>query len=62
MDHQFKEDSKMVPTLKISSISPKENISGTYLISVTSLPEDEQTSMNGGGGSYNAILEFKGSQ
>jgi hypothetical protein len=24
MDHQFKEDSKMVPKLKISSISPKE--------------------------------------
>jgi hypothetical protein len=24
MDHQFKEDRKMVPTLKISSISPKE--------------------------------------
>jgi hypothetical protein len=24
MDHQFKEDHKMVPKLKISSISPKE--------------------------------------
>jgi hypothetical protein len=24
MDHQFKEDRKMVPRLKISSISPKE--------------------------------------
>jgi hypothetical protein len=24
MDHQFKEDRKKVPTLKISSISPKE--------------------------------------
>jgi hypothetical protein len=24
MDHQFKEDRKMVPILKISSISPKE--------------------------------------
>jgi hypothetical protein len=24
MDHEFKEDYKMVPTLKISSISPKE--------------------------------------
>jgi hypothetical protein len=49
----------MVPTLKISSISPKENISGTYLISITSLPEDEQTSKHGGGGRYNVILEFK---
>jgi hypothetical protein len=26
------------------------------------LPEDEQTSKNGGGGRYNAILEFKGEQ
>jgi hypothetical protein len=42
MDHQFKEDSKMVPRLKISSISPKESISGTYFISINSLPEDEQ--------------------
>jgi hypothetical protein len=42
MDRQFKEDHKMVPTLKISSISPKENISGTYHISITSLLEDEQ--------------------
>jgi hypothetical protein len=24
------------------------------------LPEDEQTSKHGGGGRYNAILEFKG--
>jgi hypothetical protein len=26
------------------------------------LPEDEQTSKHGGGGRYNAILEFKGEQ
>jgi hypothetical protein len=26
------------------------------------LPEDEQTSNHGGGGRYNAILEFKGSK
>jgi hypothetical protein len=26
------------------------------------LPEDEQTSKHGGGGMYNAILEFKGEQ
>jgi DNA-directed RNA polymerase subunit H (RpoH/RPB5) len=61
MDHQFKEDHKMVPRLKISNISQKENIFSTYLISITSLPEDEQTSKHGGGGRYNAILEFKGS-
>jgi hypothetical protein len=30
-------------------------ISSTYLISITSLPEDEQTSKYGGGGRYNAI-------
>jgi hypothetical protein len=62
MDHQFKEDRKMVPRLKISSISPKKNISSTYLFSITSLPEDEQTSKHGGGDRYNAILEFKGSK
>jgi hypothetical protein len=62
MDHQLKEDCKMVPRLKISSISPKENYSSTYLISITSLPEDEQTSKHWGGGRYNAILEFKGSK
>jgi hypothetical protein len=63
MYHQFKEDCKMVPTSKISSISPKEKYfryGGTYLISITSLPEDEQSSKHGGGGRYNAILEFKG--
>jgi hypothetical protein len=26
------------------------------------LPEDEQTTKHGGGGRYNAILEFKGEQ
>jgi hypothetical protein len=26
------------------------------------LPEDEQTAKHGGGGRYNAILEFKGEQ
>jgi hypothetical protein len=60
MDRQFKEDYKMVPRLKISNISPKEKYFGTYLISITALPEDEQTSKYGGGGRYNAILEFKG--
>jgi hypothetical protein len=52
----------MVPRLKISSISPRKSIPGTYLISITSLLEDEQTSKHGGGGRYNAILEFKGEQ
>jgi hypothetical protein len=37
MDHPFKEDRKTVPTLKNSSISPRKNISGTYLISGTHL-------------------------
>jgi hypothetical protein len=40
-------------------LSKGKNISGTYLISITSLPEDEKTSKHGGGGRYNAILEFK---
>jgi hypothetical protein len=40
----------------------RKNISGTNLISITSLPEDEKTSKHGGGGRYNAILEFKGSK
>jgi hypothetical protein len=52
---QFKEDRKMMPRLKISSISPKEKYSSSYLISITSLPKDEQTSKHGGGGRYNAI-------
>jgi hypothetical protein len=39
-----------------------KSISDTYLISITSLLEDEQTSEHGGGGRYNAILEFKGEQ
>jgi hypothetical protein len=60
MDHQFKEVCKTVPTLKISSISPRESIFGTYLVSITSLLEDEQTSKHGGAGRYNVILEFKG--
>jgi hypothetical protein len=32
------------------------------LISINSLPEEEQTSKHGGGGRYNEILEFKGEQ
>jgi hypothetical protein len=55
MDHQFKEDCKTVPWLKISSISPKEKYSRYLPYFITSLPEDEQTSKHGGGGSYNVI-------
>jgi hypothetical protein len=55
MDRQFKEDRKMVSRLNISNITPKEKYSSTYLISVTSLLEDEKTSKHGGGGRYNAI-------
>jgi hypothetical protein len=43
-------------------LSKEKNIPGTYLISITSLPEDEQTSKHGGGGRYNAILDIKGEQ
>jgi hypothetical protein len=48
MDRQFEKDSKTVPRLKISKyLSKGKNISSTYLISITSLPKDEQTSKNG---------------
>jgi hypothetical protein len=59
MDHQFKEDRKTVPTLKNSSISPRKNISGTYLI-YRLFARGQATSKHGGGGRYDAILEFKG--
>jgi hypothetical protein len=62
MDHQFKEECKTVPRLKISSISPKEKYSRYLPHFITSLPEDEQTYKHGGGGRYNAILKFKGEQ
>jgi hypothetical protein len=59
MDHQFKEDRKTVLTLKNSSISPRKNISGTYLI-YQLFARGRATSKHGGGGRYNVILEFKG--
>jgi hypothetical protein len=59
MDYQFKEDRKTVPTLKNSSISPRKNISGTYLI-YRLFARGRATSKHGGGGRYDAILEFKG--
>jgi hypothetical protein len=60
MDHQFKKDRKTAPTLKNSSISPRKNISGTYLI-YRLFARGRATSKHGGGGRY-AILEFKGEQ
>jgi hypothetical protein len=62
MDRQFKEDRKMVPILKISSISPKEKYF-RYLPYLCQLfARGRATSKHGGGGRYNAILEFKGEQ
>jgi hypothetical protein len=61
MDHQFEEDRKTVPTLKNSSISPRNNISGTYLI-YHLFARGRATFKHGGGGRYDAILEFKGEQ
>jgi hypothetical protein len=62
MDRQFKEDRKMVPTLKISSIFPKEKYFRylPYLYHV--FARGRATSKHRGGGRYNAILEFKGSK
>jgi uncharacterized Zn-finger protein len=62
MDHQFKEDRKTVPTLKISSISPKEKYFRylPYLYHLFS--RGRATSKHEGGGRYNVILEFKGSR
>jgi hypothetical protein len=50
-----------VPTLKNSSISPRKNISGTYLI-YRLFARGQATSKHGGGGRYDEILEFKGEQ
>jgi hypothetical protein len=52
INHKFREDCKTVPRLKISSISLKEKYFWYLLISITSLPEDEQMSKHGGGGRY----------
>jgi hypothetical protein len=51
----------MAPTLKNSSISRRKNISGTYLI-YRLFARGRATSKHGGGGRYDAILEFKGEQ
>jgi hypothetical protein len=58
MDHQFKEDRKTVPTLKNSSISPRKNISGTYLI-YRLFARGRATSKHGGGGMYDAIFRVQ---
>jgi hypothetical protein len=60
MDHQFKE--KMVSTLKISSISPKEKYFRYLPYLYQLFARGRATSKHGGGGRYNAILEFKGSK
>jgi hypothetical protein len=48
----------MVTTLKNSSISPRKNISGTYLI-YRLFARGRATSKHGEGGRYDAILEFQ---
>jgi hypothetical protein len=58
MDHQLKEDRKTVPTLKNSSISPRKNISGTYLIYCL-FARGRATSKHGGGGRYDAIFRVQ---
>jgi hypothetical protein len=62
MDHQFKEDRKTVPTLKISSISPKEKYSRYLPYPYHLFARGRAKSKHGGGGRYNTILEFKGEQ
>jgi hypothetical protein len=60
MDHQFKEDSKIVPRLKISSISPREKYFQYLPYLYQLFARGRATSKHGGGGRYNAVLEFKG--
>jgi hypothetical protein len=62
MDHQFKEDSKTMPLLKISSISPKEKYFRYLPYLYHLFARGRAMSKHGGGGRYNAILEFKGEQ
>jgi hypothetical protein len=61
MDHQFKEDRKTVPILKNSSISPRKNISGTYLI-YRLFARGRATTKHGGGGRYDAIFRVQREQ
>jgi hypothetical protein len=62
MDHQFKEESKTVPRLKISSISLKEKYFRYLPYLYHLFARGRATSKHGGRGRYNAILEFKGEQ
>jgi hypothetical protein len=62
MDRQFKEDRKMVAILKISSISQKEKYFRYLPYLYQLFARGRATSKHGGGGRYNAILEFKGEQ
>jgi hypothetical protein len=62
MDHQFKEDRKTLPLLKNSSISPKEKYFRYLPYLYHLFARGRATSKHGGGGRYNAILEFKGEQ
>jgi hypothetical protein len=62
MDHQFKEDRKTVPWLKISSISLKEKYFRYLPYLYHLFARGRSRSYHGGGGRYNAILEFKGEQ
>jgi hypothetical protein len=52
----------MVPRLKISSISPKEKYFWYLPYLYHLFVRGRATSKRGGGGRYNAILEFKGEQ
>jgi hypothetical protein len=49
MDHQFKED-RWFQDWRLQVSLQRKSISGTYLIFITSLPEDEQKSKHGGEG------------
>jgi hypothetical protein len=55
MDHQLKEDCKTVPTLKNSSISPKEKYSRYLPYLYDLFARGQAMSKHGGGGRYNVI-------
>jgi hypothetical protein len=49
-------------TIKDLKYLSKGKIFPVPILSITSFPEDEQTSKHRGGGRYDVILEFKGEQ
>jgi hypothetical protein len=55
MDHQFMEDCKTVPQLKISSISPKEKYSRYLPYLYHLFARGRAMPKHGGGGRYNVI-------